>query len=310
MRLFKCFIAILSFSVTVLSKGQENGCVDFINIGDWGAITGIGQLPIAEAMAKYADENPVDFVLTSGDNFYPDGVESATDEQFDSKWRDVYNQPSLKELTWYISVGNHDYGLKNGNEWFQIEFGRNESRWYFPDLWYTFEKELYNNKKIKFIVLDSQAFRAQENNPESQTEFLKSALENKEHWTFVIAHHPVYSAGRHGPIQNTIKRDILQPIADDGYNVDLFITGHDHNLQHLKFMNNTNTEFIVNGAGGAFPYFLDEDHVGILQQEGITLEKFEDAFGFLAVHVCENEVTLKFVDDDGNINYTYVKAKP
>lgn len=290
-------------------KGDDNGCADFIVIGDWGAITGIGQLPIADAMAKYADENPVDFIVAAGDNFYPWGVESVNDEQFNEKWRDVYDQPSLKNLTWYLSLGNHDYGLKNGNEWFQVEFGLNESRWHLPNLWYDFTKDLSNNKKVKFIVLDSQAFRAQENNPEKQSEFFRNSLSRQEHWTFVVAHHPVYSAGRHGPIIGSIKSNILEPIAEDGYNVDLFITGHDHNLQHLKFINETNTEFFVSGAAGAIPYFEEEENVKNLRKEGISLEKFEDAFGFMAVHVCENKCTLKFIDDEGNINYTYVKNK-
>ena len=91
----------------------------FIVLGDWG--TGDSdQARVANAMAEYADENTVDFIVATGDNFYPYGVYSATDEQFSEKWRNVYNQRSLKNLRWYISVGNHDHTDDDGREYYQV----------------------------------------------------------------------------------------------------------------------------------------------------------------------------------------------
>ena len=42
--------------------------------------------------------------------------------QFDTKWRDVYTHPAIANLSWYLVVGNHDYGRDNvdGEEWYQV----------------------------------------------------------------------------------------------------------------------------------------------------------------------------------------------
>ena len=43
----------------------------------------------------------VDFVISSGDNFYHDGVESPVDEKFDTRWKDMYSHPSIAQLPWW-----------------------------------------------------------------------------------------------------------------------------------------------------------------------------------------------------------------
>lgn len=85
----------------------------FIAIGDWGDEVK-DQLPVAYAMARWADVNQPEFIISTGDNFYPDGVRSVTDPKWAINWVDVYNNDSLVNLPWYISVGNHDYGNDKG----------------------------------------------------------------------------------------------------------------------------------------------------------------------------------------------------
>lgn len=82
----------------------------FIAIGDWGDEVK-DQLPVAYSMARWADVNQPEFIISTGDNFYPDGVRSVTDPKWTTNWVDVYNNASLVNLPWYISVGNHDYFL-------------------------------------------------------------------------------------------------------------------------------------------------------------------------------------------------------
>eukprot|EP01042_Synura_sphagnicola_P033541 gene33541-43071_t len=50
-------------------------------------------------------------IPVSGDNFYTEGVQSTTDELWDTLWREVYVEPyaSLR-VPWYAVFGNHDYG--------------------------------------------------------------------------------------------------------------------------------------------------------------------------------------------------------
>ena len=46
-----------------------------------------GQQMVADRMAEWAEDNPLSFIATQGDNFYPNGVMSVNSTQFDNKWR-------------------------------------------------------------------------------------------------------------------------------------------------------------------------------------------------------------------------------
>lgn len=76
-----------------MAYGEES--LNFIAIGDWGRTRNPGvpnkQDDVARQMDIWAKEHKPEFILTLGDNFYPDGVFSADDEQFETKWRNVRN---------------------------------------------------------------------------------------------------------------------------------------------------------------------------------------------------------------------------
>jgi len=89
----------------------------FLVIGDWGFDSRVHgnvnsntcQRAIAEAMAqRMALLGDVKFVLNLGDSFYPGGVISKTDPQWETKWRQIYSK-ELRSVPWYSVYGNHDY---------------------------------------------------------------------------------------------------------------------------------------------------------------------------------------------------------
>ena len=88
-------------------------------IGDWGT-GGVVQQNVANAMAYWCETRPADFIIALGDNFYPFGVDSPYDVQFEMSWRDVYVGESIVNLTWFISVGNHDHYCGEGCELNQV----------------------------------------------------------------------------------------------------------------------------------------------------------------------------------------------
>ena len=49
---------------------------------------------------------PCHFVLSTGDNVYPNGATSAEDAQFD-KWRDLFDGEGVSNLTWYVYIYIH-----------------------------------------------------------------------------------------------------------------------------------------------------------------------------------------------------------
>jgi len=90
----------------------------FFVIGDWGydpiahwktINNGTCQKAIAKKMLDHMEAlGDVRFVLNLGDSFYPDGVKSKDDPQWERKWRNVYDK-KLRSVPWYSVYGNHDY---------------------------------------------------------------------------------------------------------------------------------------------------------------------------------------------------------
>jgi DNA repair exonuclease SbcCD nuclease subunit len=83
-------------------------------IGDWGDGSS-NQTATAQAMGTYANSINAQFVVSLGDNFYGDGVESSTDQLWTKYFTNIYSSASLK-IPWYAILGNHDVYFKNTNQ--------------------------------------------------------------------------------------------------------------------------------------------------------------------------------------------------
>ena len=111
------YAPILSNAYTV-SNVNQNGSTSsqfyfenadelhFIAVGDWGN-GNYSQHEVADAMGRWCyDDNTLTkchFIISTGDNFYPTGVYSPTDNQFYEKWKDVYTHPAISDLPWYVT---------------------------------------------------------------------------------------------------------------------------------------------------------------------------------------------------------------
>ena len=88
-----------SSPIKVVPYQTQEDELHFVALGDWG--TGKkDQRKVAKAMGKKCKSSNCQFVMSVGDNFYPNGVTSVKDEQFETKWRNVYNKPGISNLKW------------------------------------------------------------------------------------------------------------------------------------------------------------------------------------------------------------------
>ncbi|GLI62857.1 Purple acid phosphatase [Volvox africanus] len=81
----------------------------FYVIGDWGRAGSEDQQKAARLMSDVSQCMPPKFVISTGDNFYPSGLSSPADPQFQQSFTSVYSAPGL-QVPWYAVMGNHDYG--------------------------------------------------------------------------------------------------------------------------------------------------------------------------------------------------------
>jgi len=91
--------------------------VSFLVLGDWGRQGNANQLRASDALADVSACLAPSFVVSTGDNFYPEGLLSADDDQFFRSFVDVYGSAGggdpagrarLARLPFYAALGNHD----------------------------------------------------------------------------------------------------------------------------------------------------------------------------------------------------------
>jgi len=279
---------------------------------------------VAEAMAAYASSNPADFLLALGDNFYSNGVSSVDDSLWTTLYANVYNYGSL-QIPWYAVFGNHDYGSKNGQGSLQaqIDFGEQgyDNRWHAGYCYKQSFSVPYSTTTVDIVFIDTTLIAPEETyvtstsagvSQETQQEKVQEQLSCLEgylsgstaSYLLVAGHYPIFSTGKNSPGDMTTLVEILYPILEK-YNVDVYLCGHDHFLEHLQFTNGSSTmDFVISGAAGKPDNALTS---GVTSAADM---KFAVATGgFVFTTVTPGEMIMDFVDYSGAVIYTTTRAQ-
>lgn len=260
-------------------------------IGDFGyAGRNSGQAAVAARIRAMHEQRPFHLGLTVGDNFYESGVTSVTDPHWKLSWRDYYDALGV---TFYATLGNHDYG---GNVQAQMDYTHspdNTSRsWAMPSNYYAFTAG-----PVRFFALDTDEGtfgylrRIFRRTPWSagQRDWLRAQLARPADtaWTIVYGHHPVFSTSHHGDTTRLKNRERgLLPLLEQ-YNVDVYIAGHEHDLQYLP---RDGVQYFIAGGGGK-----DTRRVPPVEPPDCAVQ----AHGFLALEATREKLVLRLVGADG-----------
>jgi len=139
-------------------------------------------------------------------------------------------------------------------------------------------------QNLRIITLNSQLIVRDEASREVQAQWLEKVLqENRQKWTVVMFHHPVYSTAKNR--DNEALRERLKPLFDQ-YGVDLVLQGHDHTYARGK-----GPDAPVNGpvylvsVSGPKMYASDSDR---WMEVALTQTQL-----YQVIHVSEHEMALK-----------------
>lgn len=233
----------------------------FFVIGDFGN----GRKPqydVAAVMYKTLQEraggdNPVRFVLTTGDNIYAYRVlgffpTQSGDE--DQHWEKKFFQPyedMLRSIPFYPSLGNHD-GDESESEGDLAVYLDN---FFFPaphpSRYYGFSF----GGLADFFALDTTSIRTQDGRPiyeknGAQHRWLEQALSHsRAPWKIAYFHHPPFNAGPgHGPSLERLEH-FVSLLGESG--VQVVFNGHEHNFQWSEKNARTHgVRYVITGAGG------------------------------------------------------------
>jgi len=262
----------------------------FIVLGDWGRRGSAGQIEVANAMAHIAQTFDVEFIISTGDNFYNRGVKSLEDAHWKESFESVYSHTALT-VPWYISLGNHDHF---GNVHAQIEYSKISDRWILPAPYYSKIIDTQDNGTLHFLAVDTNPMKKNNKSVFEQYEWLDEALDASDNdWTFIVGHHPIRTGGKHGETTNIIKN--LKPMIDE-HDVDVYFAGHDHDLQLLKDLN---THYVISGAGSKIRKVTNTPY---------TLFS-RSSLGFVLGTISKDKLHLYFINEQAQLLYAHTIEK-
>jgi len=260
----------------------------FAVIGDFGS-DGTPEADVAKLVKSWK----VDFVVTTGDNNYPDGAASTIDRnigkhyaEFIGSYKGTYGPGSTANRFW-PSPGNHDWNtpaLAPYLDYFTL-----------PGIERYYDKDL---GLVHLFAIDSDG-KEPDTNTEGGTQgkWLKTQLEaSKSCWDFVYFHHPAYNSGStHG--STTAMRWAFKT-----WGADAVFQGHEHVYERLEA---GGLLYITSGLAGASRY----DFGTPLPESKF---RYRADYGALLVTVDKTKAVFEFWNRAGTMidSYTLTKTCP
>ncbi|KAM0908618.1 hypothetical protein ACQ4PT_015318 [Festuca glaucescens] len=288
---------------------KNDGSLSLLVVGDWGRKGAYNQSRVADQMGKVGEELDIDFVVSTGDNFYDNGLTGVDDQQFEESFTNIYTAQSLKR-PWYLVLGNHDY---RGDAVAQLSpvFNKIDSRFICK------RSFIVNAEIVDFFFIDTTPFQLKYwTHPEDdhydwrgvapRGNYIDNLLKDLDEamkkstakWKIAIGHHTMRSVSDHGETKELLQ--LLLPVLKDNA-IDFYINGHDHCLEHISSRDSPLQYFTSGGGSKAWR--------GVFQPTSDELKFFYDGQGFMSLQLNQDRADFIFYDVFGNILYSWSSSK-
>ncbi|XP_073148102.1 purple acid phosphatase 8-like isoform X2 [Henckelia pumila] len=290
---------------------KSDGSLSIMVVGDWGRRGHYNQSDVAHQMGIIGEKMDLDFIISTGDNFYPEGLINVNDPAFDESFTNVYTASSLQKQ-WYSVLGNHDY---RGDALAQLSPLLNQK----DSKWFCLKSYILDAEIAEFFFIDTTPFQDKYfTNPGDEVydwrgvlprdKYLSTLLKDLDSalvkssakWKIVVGHHTIRSAGIHGNTQELVQK--LLPILQAN-NVDLYINGHDHCLEHISSADSP-LQFLTSGGGskswrGSYNWPNPKNEMLF----------YYDGQGFMTMKITQTDVEINFYDILGHVMHQWSASK-
>jgi len=259
----------------------------FAVIGDYGE-TSQAEADVANLVKSW---NP-DFIVTVGDNNYPNGAASTIDEnigqyyhEYIFPYRGTYGAGAAYK-SFFPALGNHDWITNGAKPYFNYFSFYNENGYYD-----------FTKGELHFFVLDSDS-----NEPDGisstseQAKWLRKGLAaSSSDFNIVVFHHAPFSSGKHGST-------LYMQWPFKAWGADAIISGHDHLYERIDV---DGLPYFVNGVGGAELYSFGATVPG-------SQIRFNQDYGAMRVETGNSSLKFQFYTRAGILidEYTIRRTVP
>lgn len=240
-----------------VAEGTYDGELNILMLADAGRNGSYDQRLIGEWMGVYADALGPEFVISCGDLFHYQGIQSTQDPLLWSNFESIYTHGEL-QCPWYGVLGNHEY---RGNTQAMMDYSEISRRWNMPDRYYTLSVPLDDDEpdsdRVRFVFIDTaplidkyrndpeQYPDVQRVDPDAEVRWIDSVLRvSNEKWKIVVGHHPMYTYDKKEDIEQENMRARLEDVFRRN-GVDAYFCGHIHTFQHIR-TGQDSIDYVVN----------------------------------------------------------------
>jgi len=283
--LFVCFLIVQPLYSGQLTSAQEPSSITFAAIGDYGS-NDANELDVSNLVKSW---NP-DFIITLGDNNYPDGEAATIDatigkyyREFIYPYRGTFGAGASSNRFWPC-IGNRDWDNQTGPklqpylDYFTLP---NNERYYD-----------FVRGPVHFFVLDSDADEPDGITSTSiQAQWLRTKLAaSNAPWKIVYLHHPPYSS-------RTSWTNLQWPFKTWGASA--VLAGHAHVYERIM---RDGMPFITNGLGG--------DSTGSFNGaiEG-SVVRFGEDYGAMRITASSTTISFEFITRRGVVVDRYTMGQ-
>lgn len=287
-RLFLLLLAAVTSSAQVpeVPLTPREATLRIVVVGD----TGNGTNAVSKGISKVHATTPLDAILLTGDNFYPCGVTSTKDPNWD-----LVRPLTRIGVPVFPVLGNHDYCGKADPD-AQVRASGLIANWRFPARQYAVRSPVAD-----FLFVETTPHV--KGRARSIAKTIRSSFRNtpKAKWRVVIGHHPVISSGYHGyrPKNEVQKmRDLIPALRDA--RADFYICGHDHHMELIRGQ----MLHLISGAGSA-PIPPIKLRLKTVYPSEIRLEPI----GFAVVEISARAIRVRMYDGEGKARSEWIEGR-
>ncbi len=275
----------------------------FYTIGDWGRNGYYHQKDLAVMMDLAGHKVEPEFIVSTGDNFYPNGVASIDDPYWISSFENIYTGPTLF-CPWNVVLGNHDY---RGNYQAQIDYTKKSKRWNMPSQYFYQDITTDDGAIARFVYIDTNPLndeyyeetkysKVHGQDTTTQLKWIDESLDVDVDWKIVVGHHPLYTGGKRAEDKMWVRQHI-EPLLTK-HNVHMYFAGHEHDLQHIKNPD-LPTHHIISGSGS-------EVRETNMMEYSLFAKSIQ---GFVASSITKDSIYNQYVDYQGSVIYQHTIKK-
>jgi tartrate-resistant acid phosphatase type 5 len=268
------------------------GELRFFALGDTGNASA-EQFQVGRTIAAHCRAHGCDLGVLLGDNFYPDGVGAADDPQWQSKFEAPYAELLASGIRFHAVLGNHDYGdaADVSRAAHQVARSAVDPRFVMPAAHYRFERG-----PARFAALDTQMLALHAAQEGLVAAAAAHSAGTPRPWLVVLGHHPYLSNGTNGNAGPRLSRFLEEVVCRQA---DLYLAGHDHNLQVLTAPG-CEALLVVSGGGGYATYPVGSRQPSLFQAQ---------AHGFAYITLSANRLIVEMIDAAGQVLFRHERTR-